>query len=133
MIAISASVLLAAWLSCQSLPIDNLDFASGTLKGWEGEGFSLRKVPTGFIASSENKGLADEGALLHRAFVVPENAGYIHFKACVRGTAGERNAGTLDVVLFAHGRRIIPKQVTANGSWQAVTSVLPQKNGELKE
>ena len=133
MIAIGFNVLLAAWLSSQSAPVDNLDFASGSLKGWEGEGFALQKRPTGFVASSENKGLADEEALLHRAFVVPENTGYIHFKACVRGTRGEPNASTLDVVLFAHGKRIIPKQVKTNDSWQAVTSVLPQKNGELKE
>jgi hypothetical protein len=133
MIAISANVLFVAWLSSQSLSVDNLDFASGTLKGWEGEGFALRKLPTGFVASSENKGLGDEEALLHRAFVVPENAGYIRFKACARGTTGEQNASTLDVVLFAHGKRIIPKQVKTNGGWQAATSVLRQKNGDLKE
>jgi hypothetical protein len=118
--------------------MDNLDFRTGTLAGWEGDGFvpapAGRHGPTfGFAACSSDRGPKGRTAMLHRAITVPPGAGVIRFTAhAVRG----KNCSirdNLDVVLLAAGKRVITKQVRKGSEWQPAATVLPAENGRSRE
>jgi hypothetical protein len=117
---------------------DNLDFRTGTLAGWEGDGFAPapagRHGPTmGFDVCSSDRGPKGHTGMLHRAVTVPPGTGVIRFTAhAVRGKDCTLR-DNLDVVLFAAGKRVIPKQVRKGAEWAPVGSVLPAENGRSHE
>jgi hypothetical protein len=118
--------------------LDNFSFQSGTLAGWEGKGFTL--APAGrhgpsldWAACSADGGPKGKTALLHRSFVIPPGAGVVRCTAfVVRGKDCEPD-DNLDVVLFAAGKRLLPKQVRAGTDWEPVAHVLPAENGRPRE
>jgi hypothetical protein len=71
--------------------------------------------------------------MLHRAFVVPPNAGAIRFHAAARLGKDCEDTGRLDVVLFAAGRQVLPKMVRGPSDWQPVARVLPLQKGRPRE
>jgi hypothetical protein len=117
---------------------DNLDFHTGTLAGWQGDGFVLapaaRHGPTlGFSVCSADGGPKGHKAMLHRTVTIPRGAGVIRFTAhAVRGKDCS-TLDNLDVVLFAAGKRVIPKQVRKGSDWQRVGAIWPAENGRSRE
>ncbi len=117
---------------------DNFTFRNGTLFGWEGEGFAI--APAGrhgpgldFAVCSGDNGPEGKTALLHRTFTVPAGGGYLRCKAhVVRGAKCLPNEN-LDIVLFAAGKRVIPKLVRINGDLKPVANVLPADKGQSRE
>jgi hypothetical protein len=117
----------------------NLDFASGRLTGWEGQGFYVT-TGTGQGPSlaagvcSSDCGKKGRKALLHRTFVVPAGAGFIRFSAAAVRHKDHEPGPRLDVFLEAPGRRLIPKQVrTAKGVWETADELLPPQKGRAHE
>ena len=124
---------------CPALPaqltnLDNLSFQSGSLAGWEGQGFTIgpaeRCGPSlHFGVCSADPDEKGHKALLHRAFVVPQGVGALRCLAhAVRAKNCKANEN-LDVVLLAAGKRILPKRVRTEEEWKAVGTVLPLLHG----
>jgi hypothetical protein len=135
---LALALCLAAGAPAAAGNLDNLDFHTGTLAGWEGDGFALapggRHGPTlGFAVCSSDRGPKGRTAMLHRTITVPPGAGVIRFTAhAVRGKNCTLK-DNLDVVLLAPGKRVIPKQVRKGGEWQPVATVLPGDKGRPRE
>ncbi len=135
--------LALALLLCGSLPaatdsVHNLDFSAGTLTGWEGEGFCIttatgRGPSLTFGVSSSDRDQKGRKALLHRSFVVPPGAGVLRFTAHAVRAKDSPADGSLDVILFAAGRRVIPKQVRRGNDWEPAPMLLPAEKGRPRE
>src|SRR5262249_33360957 len=86
MLILTLAVLQGVAFPAQVSSVENLDFSSGTLDGWEGQGFRLMATdrsgvyPGRFVTSSD-PGPGGRRAVLHRAFVVPMDTAYILFNA----------------------------------------------------
>jgi hypothetical protein len=135
---LALALCLAASLPADAAADDNLDFHTGTLAGWEGDGFVIapaaRRGPTLECAvCSSDRGPEGRKAMIHRTVTVPPGAGALRFTAhAVRGKSCAAN-DNLDVVLLAPGRRVIPKQVRKGDDWQSASSILPAENGRPRE
>jgi hypothetical protein len=135
---LALALCLAANLPGAATDLDNLDFRTGTLASWEGEGFAIapagRHGPTlGCQVCSSDRGPKGRGAILHRTITIPAGAGVIRFTAhAVRGKQCSVRDG-LDVVLLAPGKRAIPKQVHKGTEWQPTAAILPAENGRSRE
>ena len=132
------ALLLAAATPAANSALANLDFSTGTFKGWEGEGFYLtsasNKAPgLGSAVCSSDRGKPGHTALLHRTFVVPPNAGAIRFFAYTRLGKDCVDESKVDVVLFAAGRQILPKKVRAGTEWQPASRTYAPLNGRARE
>jgi hypothetical protein len=131
-------VLLAATVSAATPPLANLDFRTGRLTHWEGQGFSVGPVSGSGpslacgVCSSDN-GVRGRKALLHRTIVVPSNAAGIRFTAAAVRPAGKAAHPTLDVMLEAAGRTVVPKQVRTASGWQTVGQLLGTHQGRPRE
>ncbi|HJT76141.1 MAG TPA: DUF1570 domain-containing protein [Gemmataceae bacterium] len=133
-----ASVAAAEPAKAAAKPTDNLDFAAGTLSGWEGEGFYVTTAPgrgvgAAFGACSSDRGGKGHTALLHRTFVVPPGAGVLTCTACAVRAKDCEADDSLDVVLLAAGKRVIPKRVRSANGWQRVGHLLPRVNGRPRQ
>jgi hypothetical protein len=116
----------------------NLDFATGTLAGWEGEGFYITTSPgkglgTGFGVCSSDRGPKGHTALLHRTLVVPPGAGVLACTACVVRPKDEQADDSLDVVLFAAGKRVLPKRVRTTNGWKRVGGITGRSQGKPRQ
>jgi hypothetical protein len=132
------ALLMSASLPAAKDPMANLDFSSGTLKGWEGEGFYITSASnTGpslnSAVCSSDMGKEGRTGTLHRTFTVPANAGVIRFTACARLGTDCEDAGSLDVLLLAAGRQVVPKMVRSGDSWQPVGRLLPALKGQPRD
>jgi len=130
-------VLLSALLAAQSPDVANFDFTAGTLAGWDGEGFTL-EVANGkdpkeaYSVTSKERDALGGKALLHRAFIVPADAGVIRFRACaIRDKSCPANEN-LDVLLLGAGKRILPKRVRLENGWKEA-GLLPAQDGQPRE
>jgi hypothetical protein len=135
---LALALCLAAGAPADAPAIDNLDFHTGTLAGWEGEGFVI--APAGRLGPtldcavcSSDRGPEGRKAVLHRTVTIPPGAGVLRFNAhAVRDKKCTINEN-LDVVLMAAGKRVIPKQVRKGAEWQPVGGVLPFESGRMRE
>ena len=135
---LALALCLTAALPAQTAANENLDFHTGTLAGWEGEGFTIapaaRLGPT--LANgvcSSDQGRVGRKALLHRPIVIPEGAGVLHVLAqAIRDKKCPANEN-LDLVLLAAGKHAVPKQVRKGVEWQATAHLLPGENGRARE
>jgi hypothetical protein len=136
---LALAVYLAASLPAAGAAApDNLDFHTGTLAGWEGEGFVIapagRHGPTLACAvCSSDRGPEGRGAVLYRTVTIPPGAGVIHFTAHAVRDKKCPPDDNLDVVLRAAGNRLISKRVRKGLDWLPVASVLPADNGRTRE
>src|SRR5262249_39374698 len=97
--------ILALWL-CSALPaadnpLHNLDFAAGTLAGWEGQGFAVTSAaqpPAVFSADSNTSGRTGR---LQRTLLVPGNAATLRCKAYAVYAPQALPDKKLDIVLRA--------------------------------
>jgi hypothetical protein len=131
-------LLLTVATPAASPALANLDFSTGTFKGWEGEGFYMTSASSkapglGNAACSSDQGTQGRTATLHRTIVVPPNAGAIRFQAFARLGKDCEDLGRLDVVLFAAGRQVLAKKVHGPSDWQPAGRVLPPLNGKPRE
>jgi hypothetical protein len=130
--------LLAAALPAQAAAPPNLAFSSGRLTHWEGEGF-YPTTATGNGPSvcwgvcSSDRGEHGRTGLLHRTFIVPPGAGAIRFTAAAVRPRGCDPGPTLDVVLEAAERRIVPKLVRTPLGPQSAATLLPAQRGRPQE
>jgi hypothetical protein len=134
-----------ALLVCASLaaidpaPTDALDFASGTTAGWEGEGFyvttgSWKGPGLACGVSSSDRDKPGRTALLHRTFVVPPGAGVLYCTAAaVRPKDCPPEGDSLDIALFAAGKRLISKEVRTAEGWQTVGRLQGLDKGRPRE
>ena len=115
----------------------NLDFSAGTLAGWEGGGFAVQ-IASGadagqaYAVSSRGTGSDGYKGALHRAFVVPADAAVIRFRAYADRGLLNRTEDSLEVLLLAAGKHIIPKRVRSAGGWKQ-SALLPAKDGKVQE
>src|SRR4051812_49347186 len=83
---LALALYLAASLPADAAAADNLDFHTGTLAGWEGDGFVIapaaRRGPTLDCAvCSSDRGPEGRKAMLHRTVTVPPGTGVLRFRA----------------------------------------------------
>jgi hypothetical protein len=134
---VTLALLLSAAIPAQTVPLTNLDFASGQLAHWEGAGFDVTPVGTGkartFTVTSSDRDKPGRTGLLHRTFLVPRGAVVIRFTAAAVRAPGRAPEGALDVLLEAPGRVIIPRQVRTDEGWQEAPQLLPPRDGRLRE
>jgi hypothetical protein len=119
-------LLLAAALAGADAP--KLDFASGKLTGWEGEGFAV----VGRAATSADAGKPRK-AILHRTFVLPPSASSITFTAGVMRPDGEGAGEVIDVVLEGTARRYAPREMRTSDGWVAAPQLWPPDGRKLRE
>ncbi len=134
---VACVLLLAATLPASPLPA-NLDFDTGRLTPWIGEGFY---VTTGAACGprlrcgvcSSDRGARGRTALLHRTFVVPPDAGAIVFTAAAVRPRGLPEGPPLEITLEAAESRLIERQVHTAKGWQPAPHLLPMLNGRPQE
>ena len=138
------TLLLCASLSAvDPAPADSLDFASGNLDGWKGEGFYVTtgswKGPSlacGVSSSDHDEPGRDQRRYgqLYRTFVVPPGAGVLYCTAAaVRPKDCPPDEDNLDIALFAPPKRLIPKQVRTEDGWQKVGRLQGLDGGRPRE
>jgi hypothetical protein len=129
---------LALLLAVPATPPADLDFATGRLDGWQGDGFRITAEggsgPSRRLAvCSGDRGPTGRKARLYRTFVVPPDAGQIVFRAAAFRRAGCQPGPALDVLLEVAGRVVVPKQVRAADGLRPAARLLPPERGRLRE
>jgi Protein of unknown function (DUF1570) len=130
-------LLLGAALAAPAAP-PNLDFRTGRLDGWQGEGFDLTTA-TGhgpglsFGVCSSDVGPPGRTGLLHKTFILPSGVGTIHFTAFAWCGPGGQTDNRLNVFLEAPGRRIIPKLVRGKAGYEPCPHLLPPRADRPRE
>jgi hypothetical protein len=135
---LALALLLCGSLPTQTSPADNLDFHTGTLAGWEGEGFYIAPAsgngPSRACGVCSSDGGNPAGtAYLHRTFVVPPGAGVLSCTAYVVRGKDLAPSGDLDVFLLASGQRIVPKQVRTAPGWKETSRILHRQERRARE
>ena len=131
--------LLLACLVMSDPPINvDLTFRTRALDGWEGSGFEIQSEDgkpvssTSMRATSQHAGKDGRG-LIHAAIKIPPEVKEIHcFAAAYRTKPGKTNED-LDVLIYASGKRLIPKRIRADQGWQPVDHLMGPKKGQLQE
>jgi hypothetical protein len=137
-VSLTLALLVTGLVPAAGNPLDNLDFASGTLRGWEGNGFyvtSASRAGPSFqsAVSSSDREVPGSTGLLHRILVVPRNAGALRVRAYAQLGKNCRDLGKLDIVVLAAGKHILPKMIQGPNGWQKVEHVLPGNHGQTRE
>ena len=135
---LALALCLAVTTPADTPALENLDFRSGTLAGWEGEGFAIapagRHGPTAACGvCSSDRGAEGRTAMIHRAIVVPPGAGVLFCTARAVREKKSSPSDNLDVVLFASGKKVIPKQVRKGAEWQPAGCIWPPENGRSRD
>jgi hypothetical protein len=121
----------------------DLHLEGGSLASWEkkGDAFYLTKAgsrgpsPVSGVCSSD-RGPEGRTGWLRKVFTVPAGVRHIHFTAfAVRKPSArpEPPDATLDVLLMARGKKVIPKEVYTSRGWQPADRVLPRCAGRAQE
>src|SRR5437762_3444452 len=132
------SLLFCAALPVAPASLDNLDFGTGQLTGWQGEGFYLttgsRQGPgPSFGVCSSDGDRPGRTGLLHRTFVVPPGVGTLHCTAyATPGPAGRADTN-LNIFLEAARREVLPKLVRTADGFERCACLLPTLNGRPRE
>jgi Protein of unknown function (DUF1570) len=133
---------LALLLVCAAVadtPADvDLAFRTANLAGWEGNGFKTETEDGQAISSTSMRATSknaprDGRALLHAAVKIPATVKEIHcFAAAIRTKPGKTDEN-LDVLMYAAGKRLIPKRVHSDLGWRPIDHVLGPKGDQLQE
>ena len=129
---LSLALLLSVAVPAQSAPLPNLDFSTGKLTHWEGEGFSVINEPSTDVTSADD-GRAKRTGLLHRTIVLPPNAGAVTFRAAAVRADGCEPGAALEVVLEGTERKMAPRFVRTDKGLLAAPTLLPTLNGKPRE
>jgi hypothetical protein len=120
-------------------PAEALDFRTGSMAGWEGEGFYVttgtgRGPSLEFGVCSSDRDKRGRKGFLHRTFVVPPAGGVLYCRASAHmGRDCTLQDNDLDVVLLAAGKRVIPKRVRTLSGWQTVGRLQRPDHGKPRE
>jgi hypothetical protein len=132
------ALLLSTVVPPQSSSQPNLDFRTGRLSGWEGQGFYITtgagegpSLTAG--VSSSDRGKKGRTGLLYRTLRVPAGAGAIRFSAAAVHPKGVEPGARIDVYLEVAGQRLIPKQVHTAKGWEKTDELLPLQLGRTCE
>jgi hypothetical protein len=125
-------------LTAQTPRQDNLDFHSGTLAGWRGQGFYVttadpRGPSVALGVCSSDRGVPGRQAALRYTFVVPAEAGRLccrAFAVCARGFEPDHR---LDVLLLTEQSEVVPKKVRGANGWEPAETLLPREGGQARE
>jgi hypothetical protein len=123
------ALLLVATVPGRAPALTNLDFRAEGLAHWEGKGFD--RMASG--VTSADTGARGRTGILHRTFQVPVGAVYIRFSAAAVWPEAVEPGETLDVVLEAAGREMIPKLIRRGDSWVNAPRLLPAEKSALRE
>jgi len=132
------TLLAAGALPAQAPAAINLDFHTGTLAGWVGEGFYLTAgTPKGpgaawGVCSSDGAKAGRQGLLRH-VFVIPEGTAKIRFTAWAAYGKGCPPDDRLDVLLLGVGNKVVPKLVRTEGGWTPATGLETRAPGRVNE
>jgi len=136
---LAALTLLAAGALPAQAPTGlNLDFHTGTLAGWVGDGFYLTcgtpKGPgaTWGVCSSDGAKPGRQG-LLRYVFVIPEGTAKIRFTAWSAYGKTCPPDDRLDVLLLGVGNKVVPKLVLIESGWTPVTGLDGRTQGRVNE
>jgi hypothetical protein len=134
--SISAAALTALLtvLPAQAPGTLNLDFHTGTLAGWVGEGFYLTAgSPKGPGAAlgvcSSDAGKHGRTGLLRHVFVIPRGTSRITFQAWAAYGKNCPPDDRLDVLLLGVNNKIMPKLVRTSSGWVPATCLDPRTAG----
>jgi Protein of unknown function (DUF1570) len=136
---LAALTLLAAGLLPAQAPTTlNLDFHTGTLAGWTGEGFYLSAgSPKGPGATwgvcSSDAGKSGRQGLLRYVFVIPDGTAKIRFSAWSAYGKGCPPDDRLDVLLLGVNNKVIPKLVLTEGGWTPALGLDARTRGKPNE
>ncbi|MFO0928060.1 MAG: DUF1570 domain-containing protein [Gemmataceae bacterium] len=117
----AALVLLS--LAAVGAGLPNLDLADGTVTDWDGDRLPVSRIPATDLFAASTAESATGKAILHRTFIVPATAHHLTFRAAVTRPAGIPVAGTLDVVLEAAGRELLPREGRDGERWASAPSL----------
>jgi len=128
---LSFALLLSTAVPAQPAPLSNLDFGSGTLTNWEGDGFNVFTQPYAAVTSADVR--ARRTGLLHRTFVLPRDAGAVIFRAAAFRPEGVEPGGALEVLLEGAERKMAPRFYRSEKGLKAASTILPDVKGRLVE
>jgi hypothetical protein len=125
-----ALVLLACFFApAEMIAGDNLDFASGTLTGWEGKGFYLTTA-TGYgptvrfgVCSSDN-GTQGRTGTLERSLTVPAEGSLLRCTAFALRPGDGASDGKLDIWVVGPDQKVVPKCVYLGRGWTQTRYVM---------
>ncbi len=112
--------------------IPNLDLSGGKVLPWQGDGGKVVMLGTTRAFTTADDGTAKK-AILHRTFTVPPGAVAIEFEAAAYRPEGVAAAESLDVVLEAAKREIVPRQVKQGEKWLPSVALLGPNGRQLRE
>jgi hypothetical protein len=132
------AMLLCTCLASPGDALHNLDFGTGTLAGWEGDGFSLTtatgKGPsTACAVSSGDLETPGRTGRLARTWVVPGDAAALRCKAYAARPKNCPPEGKLDVLLVDANHHVVPKHVYTAEGWRSASALLPRRDGQAQE
>ncbi len=116
----NAILLIAATLLGQSTSPANLDFAKGSLAGWDGKGFAFAPAIEGRPAgatSADDSAVGRKG-MVRFAFVIPSDARQLTFQAFADVQGDNEPDQRLNVVLAGADNIPVARMMkTSNGVW----------------
>lgn len=136
--SLALALLLCGPVAAETATLDNLNFSAGTLANWEGEGFRLTtgtgRSPSAFLGvSSSDSSEPGRTAILHRMIAVPPRGGVLRFRAHTVLAKDCTGGKDLDVILFAAGKKLLPKKVRTNEGWQEIAHIVKGVKGKSRE
>jgi hypothetical protein len=118
----NAVILIAAAMLGQSAA--NLDFAKGSLDGWDGKGFAFAAAADNRPAGAWSKEHTGQ-AMIRRAFTVPAGARQITFQAYADVVGDNEPDQRLNIILVGADNVPVPRVVKAsNGAWGPSNKIL---------
>lgn len=129
----SFPLLLAALVSATGSGLPNLDFSTGKLTHWEGQGFDLVPFGSSSVVSSADKNGKPHKALLHRTFTLPPHAVAVHFSAAALSADELLPSRGLEIVLEGANRSFAPRELRQGENWVPAPTLLPPQNRRLRE
>jgi hypothetical protein len=136
--AAALTVLLGSLLPGQAPAAANLDFSSGTLAGWSGQGFALttanhRGPSMSLGVCSSDRGKRGRTASLRYTFRVPPGMGLLRCCAYASCRPGLRPDERLDVLLLTEDSQVVPKLVRGPDGWQRAEGLLSRLDGKARD
>ncbi len=130
-----AFLMTALLCAGQTPTLDNFDFLTGTLQGWDGSGFVLTGGTNGkeFAVTSRDEGSPSGKGMIRYVLRVPAGIGAIRFHAYAASAEGIETDHRLDVILAGAENRVVPKSVRSAAGWSPAPKLLGRWEGKPRE
>jgi hypothetical protein len=135
---LSLALLFACAATADLPPEVDLAFRTPGLAGWECNGFEIvadssREASSNFMRVTSRNALKDGRALLHTALKIPSGTKEVHFFAGAVRTSPGKADQELDVLMYAAGKRLIPKRIQTQQGWMPVDHIQASDPEQLRE